>query len=89
MMEVINHQYKAQETEPLISSLEEKNDTAKLIRENPVGYEAKYDQTEKQRDKKEQRHNSAFMAWFVSATCIGGVFYGYDSSMIGVAQLYF
>ena len=29
------------------------------------------------------------MAWFVSITCIGGVFYGYDSSMIGVAQLYF
>ena len=43
MMEVINHQYKAQETEPLISSLEEKNDTAKLITEKPVGYEAKDD----------------------------------------------
>ena len=37
----------------------------------------------------EARYNVGYMAWYVSITTIGGFFYGYDSSMIGVSQLYF
>ena len=36
-MEVENHQYKEEATEPLINSLEKTNDTAREITENPVG----------------------------------------------------
>ena len=43
---------------------------------------------EHQQDQ-ESRYNYGFMAMFVSITTIGGIFYGYDSSIIGVAQMYF
>ena len=45
--------------------------------------------SENEEENDERKFNLGFMTWLVSVTVVGGFLFGYDFSIIGVAQMYF